>query len=100
MPKRYTQGPWPPRTDDQPVGFFQVPDATFRSDRSLAGPLRTGTEPRVGPRGLSAGGESRSSDMGMDRVSPRGFDPEGTALSRYGPQFPSPLIAREVRRRR
>jgi hypothetical protein len=33
----------------------------------------------------------------MDRISPRGFDPEGTALTRYGPQESSPLVSRELR---
>lgn len=82
--------------------FYQTRDGTLRSDRSLAGPLRTGTELRVGPRsaGPSAGGESRDSDFGMDRISPRGFDPMGTALDRYGPQASSDTVTEQLKRGR
>jgi hypothetical protein len=82
------------------VGWFQHPDAVLKSTRSLAGPLRFGTEPRVGPRGGLPDGESRVSDFGMDRVSPRGFDPMGTSLTREPRQESSTLISRDVRRRR
>lgn len=94
------QGEWP-TVRGNPRGFFLTGNGVLRSDRSLAGPLRTGTEPRVGPRaaGPSAGGESRSSDFGMDRVSPRGFDPMGTSLERQPTQFPSDLVTEDVRRR-
>jgi hypothetical protein len=97
---RENQREWPrgrPRTGLErtaPDAFFAQPDGYFRSGRSLAGPLRLGTEPRVGPRGALLNG---SSDFGMDRISPRGFDPMGTALSRYGPQEASPLISRQLR---
>jgi len=53
--------------------------------------------PPVGPKGEPVEGEGRSSDFGMDRITPRGFDPMGTALDRYGPQESSPLVARQVR---
>ena len=96
-----SQAPWPtqqtkdgtPRSD--PTACFLIPDGKTRSDRSLAGPLRLGTEPRVGPRGAVRNG---GSDFGMDRVSPRGFDPMGTSDSRAPPQEESTLISREVRR--
>lgn len=96
---RENQREWP-RTRDNglerrgPDAFFLTPDGYLKSGRSLAGPLRLGTEPRVGPRGAIRNG---SSDFGMDRISPRGFDPMGTALSRYGPQEESPLISRQLR---
>jgi len=77
-----------------PDAFFATPDGYLKSGRSLAGPLRLGTEPTTGPRGAAGNG---SSDFGMDRISPRGFDPIGTALDRYGPQEESPLISRQVR---
>lgn len=80
-----------------PTGFYQSPDVVERSDRSLAGPLRLGTAPRVGPRGAIRNG---SSDFGMDRVSPRGFDPMGTSLEREPRQEASELVSREVRRSR
>ena len=98
---RENQRPWPRVRNAQernsPTAFFATPDNWLKSERSLAGPLRLGTEPRVGPSGAIRNG---SSDFGMDRISPRGFDPIGTALSRYGPQEPSPLISRELRRSR
>ena len=96
--KRYRQGPWPPKVDDQPVARFQTADGWLKSDRSLAGPLRTGTAPGVGPRGVSAGGESRLSDMGTDRISPRDFDVLGTCRNRFG-DISSDLITRQVRGR-
>ena len=94
------QREWPRGNPDgsernSPDAFFLTPDGYLKSGRSLAGPLRLGTEPRVGPRGALRDGTN--SDFGMDRVSPRGFDPEGTALTRYGPQEESPLISRQVR---
>lgn len=85
-----------------PAGFFEGPDGTLKSGRSLAGPLRTGTSPDVGPRARSraASGEGRDSDFGMDRISPRGFDPIGTPDDRIGPQPSSDLITEQVRKRR
>jgi hypothetical protein len=35
----------------------------------------------------------------MDRISPRGFDPIGTADDRIGPQPSSGLITEQVRKR-
>lgn len=99
---RENQSPWPrPRqTGSQgyrgdPNACFQTPDALQRSERSVAGPLRLGTEARVGPRGASRPGRT---DFGMDRVSPRGFDPMGTSDTRAPAQEGSELISREVRR--
>ena len=94
-----TQAPWPRKRDDgseprSPTGFFATPDNWLKSGRSLAGPLRMGTAPGVGPNGAIRNG---SSDFGMDRITPRGFDPMGTALDRYGPQEKSPLVSRELR---
>lgn len=94
--KRYRQGPWPPRTDDQPVGWFLAPDCYQKSTRSVAGPLRLGTAPGVGPTGRADAGNA--SDFGQDRVSPRGFDPMGTSLERAPRQEASELLAREIRR--
>jgi hypothetical protein len=64
---------WPRYND--PNFAEQVPDATLRSGRSLAGPLRTGTAPGVGPRGFDV--PDGVSDFGLDRVSPRSHDPIG-----------------------
>ena len=91
------QGEWP-TVRGNPVGHYQHPDGVLKSDRSLAGPLRLGTEPRVGPRGFLRDGNA--SDFGMDRVSPRGFDPAGTSDTRAPPQEPSSLLSRETRVKR
>lgn len=93
---------WPTTRRDgtertSPVGFYQSADAIERSNRSLAGPLRLGTSPGVGPRGVLRNG---GSDFGMDRVTPRGFDPMGTSLTREPRQEGSELVSREVRRAR
>jgi hypothetical protein len=95
---RGRQGVWPPKTDNQPIADFKHPDGFLRSERSVAGPLRLGTEPRVGPNGLVSG--ANVSDFGMDRVTPRGFDPLGTELNRIGPQESSPLLSTSVRARK
>ena len=97
---------WPTYKEDG--GFRRDPDARFltadgflKPGRSLAGPLRTGTERRVGPRaqGPVETGYSRESDFGMDRVSPRDFDPMGTPRERFG-EIPSALVTGQIRRRR
>jgi len=91
------QGEWP-KVKREPVGHFQHPDGVLRSDRSLAGPLRLGTEPRVGPRGFLRDGNA--SDFGMDRVSPRRFDPMGSHNTREPPREASTLLSRETRVKR
>lgn len=90
------QREWP-AVKREPVGYFQHPNGILKSTRSLAGPLRLGTEPRVGPGGLTR--EGNASDFGMDRVSKRGFDPAGTSDSRDNAQEASSLLSRESRRR-
>jgi hypothetical protein len=91
------QSEWP-RVKRQPaVADFLTPNGFLKSDRSLAGPLRLGTEPRIGPRGLLPDGTS--SDFGMDRVTPRGFDPAGTSDTRAPPQEGSTLLSRSIRSR-
>jgi hypothetical protein len=83
-----------------PDAFVQHPMVTERIDRSLVGPLRYGTAEGVGPRGRAVVAEnSERSDMGMDRISPREFDPMGTSLNRYSGNS-SDLISREIRGRR
>lgn len=85
------------KEENAPLAFYQAPDITERSDRSLAGPLRRGTERRVGVKGDPQVG---ASDLGMDRITPRGFDPMGTSDTRAPPQESSELISRETRRNR
>jgi hypothetical protein len=79
-----------------PTGCFQTRDGVLKSNRSLAGPLRYGTAPGVGPKG--DGGGNGASDFGMDRVEPRDFDPMGTPRNRFG-EIPSELVSRSARRR-
>jgi hypothetical protein len=81
---------WP--TNRDPTAVFVTADGYLKSGRSLAGPLRKGTEPRVGPRGAAGGGNG--SDFGSDRISPRGFDPIGTDLDRTGAQEGSERVSR------
>ena len=90
------QSGWP-AVKGEPVGFFQSPDATLKSGRSVAGPLRTGTAKGVGPKGAPRSG---ATDFGMDRITPRGFDPMGTADSRAPAQEASELLSRQTRRSR
>ena len=98
------QSEWPTRAKDSsgvqqcnPVACYQAPGILERSNRSLAGPLRLGTEYRVGPKGGIVNGNS---DLGMDRITPRGFDPMGTSDSRAPAQEASELVSRQVRRTR
>lgn len=88
--KRYRQGPWPPRTDDQPVNWTLAPDSYQRSDRRLVGPLRMGTQPPVGPKGRAviADYERNPSDMGTDMIA---------RDRRVERKYPSDLVAREIR---
>jgi hypothetical protein len=84
---------WP--TNRDPAATFVTPDGYLKSGRSLAGPLRMGTAPGVGPKGAGDGGNG--SDFGTDRISPRGFDPMGTDLDRTGSQEPSERVKRNGR---
>jgi hypothetical protein len=88
-----------PTVKRNPDAYFLTGDGFQRSDRSLAGPARMGTAPGVGPRGaaVATGRDEERSDMGVDRVSPREFDPEGTSLRRYGPDHESDLVSRQIR---
>ena len=93
------EGPWP-TVKREPSATYLTADGCLRSGRSLAGPLRLGTSPGVGPRGASLPEGPGGSDFGVDRVSPRGFDPFGTP-SRRAPDFPSSeLVSTEYRGRR
>lgn len=90
------QSEWPVVKRER-IGDFVTPDGYLRSDRPLAGPLRLGTEPRVGPKGLARDGTA--SDFETDRVSPRGFDPMGTSDTRAPNQEGSYMLSRSIRRR-
>lgn len=90
------QGEWP-TVKREKIGDFLTPNGFLRSERPVAGPLRLGTEPRVGPRGLLRDGTA--SDFEMDRVTPRGFDPMGTSDTRAPAQEGSSLLSRQIRSR-
>lgn len=92
------QSEWPIVKRER-ISDFVTPDGYLRSSRPLAGPLRYGTEPRVGPRDRGPLG-GLPSDFELDRVSPRGFDPMGTSDTRAPRQEDSVLLSRSVRNRR
>jgi hypothetical protein len=82
-----------------PVGWFKHPDGFLKSSRQLAGSLRHGTAPGVGPRGSAIEADNTArTDFGTDRISPKDFDPMGTTRNRSS-EIESDLIARQVRRR-
>ena len=93
-----SQREWPP-VRGNPRAFYITPDVAQRSDRAYAGPLRMATSPGVGPRGALFR-DGFGSDLGTDRISPRGFDPMGTSLERAPRQEASGEISKEVRSRR
>jgi hypothetical protein len=65
-----------PRVKREKIGDFLHPRGYQRSERAVAGPLRLGTAPGVGPAGLLQDGSQ--SDFGMDFVNPKRTDPIGT----------------------
>jgi hypothetical protein len=89
-----TQKEWP-AVKGNPVGHFKNSDAILRSGRSLAGPLRMGTAPGVGPKGAPDAG---ASDFGMDGITPRRFDPIGEQSVRAPAKEESTLLSRDMRR--
>lgn len=84
-----------------PTGFFVTADGYQRSDRQLAGPPRTGTSADVGPRarGPISGDVSARTDLGMDRISPRDYDPLGTPRNRFG-DIPSDAVTEQLNGRK
>ena len=98
MPNRRRSWPYSGQAASPPA-LTQSPDGLWNSGRSFAGVLRIATAPGVGPRGVVRDGPG-DTDLGMDRVSPRRFDPMGTQDERAPPFPSSDLIARDGRRRR
>ena len=82
-----------------PEALTQSPDGLLNSGRSLAGPLRLGTAPGVGPRGALLDGLNGRSDFGMDRISPRPYDAIGQKYPENVDRQ-SRLISRDRSRRR
>lgn len=93
------QTEWP-RVTGNPDCFVVTPNGYQKCDRQLAGPLRYGTAEGAGPKGRAVVADaSERTDLGMDRVSPRDFDPMGTVRNRSG-DIESDLVSREIRGRR
>lgn len=82
-----------------PPAITVSPDGTWNSARQFVGPLRVSTSVGVGPRGAPRG-EFIDTDMGVDKITPRRWDPLGTQDERAPPFPSSELIARDARRRR
>lgn len=95
MQHRTRQSEWAP-VKREPDAWFLHADGFKRNDRAVCGPLRFGTaQDGVGPRGPNH--PPGVSDYGKDRVSPRGFDPMGTALRRIRDEYrESPHIHGEL----
>lgn len=89
------QSEWPP-VRGNPTADYLKNGWFLRSSRSVAGPLRMGTTPGVGPRDTPT--DAGTSDMGLDRM-PRRFDPMGTHNTREPPPEPSSRLSRDVRNR-
>ena len=98
MPNRRRAWPYEGAASSPPA-ITVSPDGTWNSSRSFAGPMRIGTSPGVGPRG-APNANGLDTDLGVDRVSPRAFDPMGTSDARSAIFPESELIARAGRRRR
>lgn len=101
MPNRRRTWPYsgPELNRDAPIAWYRAPGIDERSDRSLVGPLRYGTEPRVGPNGrVVIADYTTRSDVGTDRIA-RDYDPMGTCRTRFG-EIPSDLISHQIRGRR
>lgn len=98
MPNRRRTWPYDGAASSPPA-LTQSPDGLWNSARRFAGPLRVSTAPGVGPRGAPAA-NALDTDLGVDRITPRRFDPIGTQDERAPPFPSSELIARTGRRRR
>jgi hypothetical protein len=87
------QSEWP-RVKRNPTACYQTSDGLYRSDREVAGPLRMGTHPTVGPRGRGVSGAGRS-DYGMDRAELPPVDRVGVKYPEVDP--PVRFISEEIR---
>ena len=80
---------------DAPDVYFTGPDGYHRSDREVAGPLRMGTTPNVGPKGPAVWADrSWRSDLGMDRIDGTAGREINKGTSKPPPPYKSDLIAR------
>jgi len=92
---RTRQGEWPPVKRERDA-CFATPDGYLWSTRGVAGPLRYGTESRVGPRSQRIGYRGARTDFGMDRLEQRPVD----AIGQKYPETDNPtrLIANRARK--
>jgi hypothetical protein len=87
------QTEWP-RIKRQPNAYFTGPDGYHRSDRDVAGPLRMGTTPEVGPKGPAVRADRSSvTDFGMDRIDGTAGHDINKGTSQPPPPYKSDLIA-------
>ena len=84
-----------PRVRGNPTAIYATAQGYLISDRQVAGPLRMGTAPGVGPRGRGGGGGD--SDFGMDRLEHAPVDRVGVKYPEVDP--PVPLLSRRMRER-
>ncbi|HEX3520782.1 MAG TPA: hypothetical protein VHT52_01690 [Stellaceae bacterium] len=93
------QSEWP-RIKREPESYFAGPDGYHRSDREVAGPLRMGTTPEVGPKGPAVKADrSSSSDFGMDRIDGTAGHDINKGTKEPPPPYKSDLIAQFERGR-
>lgn len=94
---RGRQGEWP-RVQREPGAYFAVPDGYYRSDRDVAGTLRMGTTPEVGPKGPAViADREKLTDYGMDRIDGTASREINKGTSSPPPPRRSRLIARYER---
>lgn len=80
MPDRNRSWPYQGQATS-PAALSLSPDGLLRSNRPLAGVLRNGTGPDVGPAAREFGSLTTrgDTDLGMDRVTPRDMDHIGVS---------------------
>jgi hypothetical protein len=83
-----------------PEAYFTSSQGYHRSDRDVAGPLRTGTTPEAGPKGTPVRADRDfTTDYGMDRIDPTAGRDINKGSSQPPPPYKSTLIARKIRGR-
>lgn len=97
--RTWPYGRWEPELNrNPPIAYFTAPDGYHRSDRDVAGPLRMGTTPEVGPKGPAVRADrSWQSDFGMDRIDPTAGRDINKGTSQPPPPYKSDLIAQVER---
>lgn len=95
------QGEWPRVKRDPEKVYFTSPNGYQRSDLDVAGPLRMGTTPNVGPKGPAVWADrSFRTDYGMDRIDGTASHDINKGTKEPPPPMHSDLIARDIRGRK